>query len=237
MTPIAIRCARMAIAGTAFFAVVMYIAFAFIQPDLNPLHRFGSEYSVGRGGWLMKAAFFAWAGGILSLAVAMAKGLDPEARSRSAVVLLGLAAAGLAGAGMFDSDLQVLNADPPPLWVEPPPSGEQIRHAVAGFVFFLSLMSAAGLASRRLRQAGRLRGAYRALRYLSWLAPVAFAAFVIYFVPQGLAGLGQRIFLLVLFAWVVLAARGIATGAFLAGVSDRDAEGGRKSGLGRNQGP
>jgi hypothetical protein len=208
------RYARLAIAGTAFFAVVMYVAFAFIQPELNPLHRFGSEYAVGRGGWLMKAEFFAWAAGILSLAVAMAKGLDSEARSRSAVVLLGLAAAGLLAAGIFDTDLQVVNDNPPPPWVEPPPSDEQMRHVGGSFVFFLSLMLAAGLASRRLRLAGRLRGVYRALRHLAWLAPVSFVAFVVYFVPQGLAGIGQRIFLLVLFAWVVLAGRGIETGAF-----------------------
>ena len=39
---------RITIAGTVFFFSVMYIAFVFIQPELNPIHRFGSEYSVGR---------------------------------------------------------------------------------------------------------------------------------------------------------------------------------------------
>ncbi len=208
--------ARAAIAGTLFFGVVMYGVFVFVQPDLNPLHRFGSEYAVGPMGWLMKAAFFVWAAGVLSLAIAMARGLDPAARSRAAVALLVLSAAGLVVAGTFDSDLQVRNADPPPLWVEPPPSGEQVRHAIGSFVFFISLMLGAGLASRRLRLAGRLRGGYRALRVLAWAAPVAFVVFATYFVPQGLAGLGQRIFLLVLFAWVVLFARGVDTGAFRA---------------------
>ena len=167
----------------------------------------------------MKAAFFVRAAGILALVLAMAKGLDPEARSRSALVLLGLSAAGLLVAGVFDADLQVVNDNPPPLWVEPPPSDEQIGHLVGSFVFFLSLMVGAGLASRRLRLAGRLRGGYRALRYLSWLAPATFMAFAVYAVPAGFAGLGQRIFLLVLFAWVVLAARGIENGAFSREVS------------------
>lgn len=229
MNAVPIFSARVAIAGTIFFAVVMYIVFAFIQPELNPLHRFGSEYAVGRGGWLMKGAFFAWAAGVLSLAVAMAKGLDPEARSRGAVILLGLSAAGLLAAGVFDTDLQVPNDNPPPLWVEPPPSDEHMRHVAGSFVFFLSLMSAAGLASRRLRLAGRLRGVYRALRHLSWLSPLTFVAFAAYFVPQGLAGLGQRIFLLVLFAWVVLAARGIETSAFLRTPSRGAGEGLRPS--------
>lgn len=37
--------ARIAIAATVFYAFVMYVAFAFIQPELNPLYRYGSEYS------------------------------------------------------------------------------------------------------------------------------------------------------------------------------------------------
>ena len=208
------RCARIAIAGTLLFGAVMFVAFVFIQPELSPLHRYGSEYAVGRAGWLMKAAFFAWGAGILSLAVALAKGLDPEARSRIGVALFVLAALGLAVSGAFDSDLQVPNADPPPPWIEPPPSDEQKLHALGGFLFFLPFMAGAGVVSRRLRRAGRLGGAYRWLRYLAWLLPLSFVAFAMYFVPNGLAGLGQRIFLLLLFAWVVLAARGVETGAF-----------------------
>lgn len=37
-------------------------------------------------------------------------------------------------AGVHDSDLQVRNDDPPPRWVEPPASREQVRHAVGGLV-------------------------------------------------------------------------------------------------------
>ena len=214
MIPASTRAAWLAIAGTAFFAAVMFGAFPLIQPELNLLHRFGSEYAVGEMGWLMKVAFFAWAAGMLSLAVAVEQGLDPDARSRIGSALFALAAFGLVAAGLFDSDLQVLNEDPPPRWVEPPPSDEQKLHALGSFVFFLSLMPGAGLITRRLRRAGRLRGIYRWLRPLSWLIPLAFAGFAVYFVPRGLAGLGQRIFLLLIFAWIVLAARGIGTGAF-----------------------
>jgi hypothetical protein len=206
--------ARVAMAGMLFFVFVMYIAFVFIQPELNPLYRFGSEYSAGRMGWLMKLAFFLWGGGLLALALAMAKGLDTAARSRTAIIHFVFAGFGVAFAGLFDSDLQVLNEDPPPVWVETPPSDEQMLHDAGGFVGLISQMVAAGFATRRLRLAGRLGPKYLILRVLSWFTPAAFIAFALFFVSYGLAGLGQRIFLAMMFAWQIIAAHGLATGAF-----------------------
>ncbi len=206
--------ARIAMLGTLFFAFVMYVAFVFIQPELNPIYRFGSEYSVGRMGWLMKVAFFVWGGGLLALAFAMAKGLDTVSRSKTAIILFAVGGVGIFFAGVFDSDLQVLNENPPPIWVEAPASDEQSLHDAAGMVGLLSLMAAAGFATRRLRRAGRLGSKYRTLRLLSWLTPAAFVAFAFFFVSYGLAGLGQRVFLALMFAWQIIAARGLATGVF-----------------------
>lgn len=205
--------ARMSWSATVFYAFVLYVAFAFIQPELNPLHRFGSEYAVGRMGWLMKLAFFVWGGGLVALGLAMAKGLDAAARSNTAIVLFLIGGIGVFLAGVFDADMQIPNPEPPPAWIEAPPSPEQRLHGAAGSLGLLSLMAAAGLASRRLRIAGRLGFRYRSLRALAWLTPVAFVAFIVS-VPFGLAGLGQRIFLAVLFAWQLLAAWGISVGAF-----------------------
>lgn len=207
---------RVAIAGTLFIFAVVYIAFLFIQPELNPLYRFGSEYAVGRMGWLMKAAFFCWGVSLFAFAAAMAKGLDSQAKSRVGIVLFALAGVGIFLSGVFDSDLQIANQNPPPLWIEPPPSNEQIRHGVAGIIAFFSLIIGAGLVSRRLRVSGRLHGKYRWLRLLSWLSPVAFIVFVTVFIPHGFAGLGQRLFILIVFLWIVLAAHGLQKGAFSA---------------------
>ncbi len=206
--------AHTAALGTLFFVFVMYVAFPFIQPELNPIYRFGSEYSAGRMGWLMKLAFFVWGGALLALAVAMARGLDVAARSKTAVVLFVVSGVGVFLAGVFDSDLQVLNENPPPRWIEAPASDEESLHSTAGMVGLISLMVGAGFATRRLRLAGRLGSKYHALRSLAWLTPVAFLAFALFFVSYGLAGLGQRIFLALMFAWQVLTARGLATGAF-----------------------
>ncbi|MGD8328541.1 MAG: DUF998 domain-containing protein [Acidobacteriota bacterium] len=206
--------ARITIAATVCFFAVMYVAFVFIQPELNPLNRFGSEYAVGRMGWLMKLAFFCWSAGLAAFAVALLKGLDPEARSRISVVLFMIGAAGIFVSGMYDSDLQIPNDDPPPRWVEAPASEAGKVHDLAGLTAFFAIMPGAGLVTRRLRLAGRLRGRYRLLRALSWLTPVAFVAFVAVFIPRGLAGLGQRIFLALVFAWLIIAARGLEDGTF-----------------------
>ncbi len=161
----------------------------------------------------MKLAFFVWGGGMLALAASMVKGLDAESRSRAAVILFVTGGLGVFFAGVFDSDLQLLNDDPPPVWVEGPPSDEQMLHAAAGMVGLLSLMMAAGFATRRLRLAGRLGSPYHPLRILSWLTPAAFLAFLV-LTSYGWAGLGQRVFLALLFAWQLIAARGLAVGAF-----------------------
>lgn len=218
------RLARISWLATLFYVLVMYGAFLFIQPELNPLYRYGSEYAVGRMGWLMKLAFFLWGGGMLAFAVAMARGLDARARSTTSIILFAVGGTGVFFAGVFDADLQIRNDDPPPMWVEGSPSDEQQLHAGAGMIGLLSLMAAAGFATRRLRIAGRLGSKYRALRTLSWLTPAAFVAFFVS-VSYGLAGLGQRVFLGVLFAWQLLATWGLSVGAFTGPHGPREPEG------------
>lgn len=206
--------ARAAIATTLFFFVVMFAIFLFIQPELNPLYRWGSEYAVGRMGWLMKLAFFCWGTGLVAFSLALAKGLEADARSRISVVLFAIAGLGIFLSGVFDSGLQVFNEGPPPRWVEPPPSDESNLHTLVGVVAFFSFMPGAGLVSRRLRIAGRLHSGFRWLHYLSWLVPAAFIAMFAVFAPYGVTGLGQRIFLALFFLWLIIAARGLETGAF-----------------------
>lgn len=182
MSNFSITLARIALGGTTFFAVVMFIVFVFVQPELNPLYRFGSEYAVGRMGWLMKVAFYVWSAGLVAFAASIHQGLDDEACSVMGVSLVALAAVGIFLAGVWDSDLQVLNEQPPPRWIELPNSEESNLHNIASFVGLFSLMGGAGLITRRLRKAGRLRGGYRASRPISWVVPVSFAAFASFFV-------------------------------------------------------
>ena len=188
--------------GFAIFIAIM-TAFHFIQPELNPLERFGSEYVLGRLGWMMNVAFVSFGSGLAAFALALACALRPAARSRVGQVLFGFTALGILGSGLFSAD----------------PNGRAeswhgIGHAIAGLVAFLSMLPAMVIVSWRLRRANALAGGYRVLRLLSWVNVVLFLASLFLFEPLGLAGLGQRIFLIGMFAWLLIAAEGIRSGKF-----------------------
>lgn len=191
------------VTGFSMFILIMF-AFHFIQPEINPLTRFGSEYVVGRLGWVMNIAFFCFAGGLLSLAFAFSRGLPSHIQSRASVILLILAAIGILGSGLFNTHLQ---------GEEPTTAG--IIHALSGFLAFLTMIPAMFVISRRLRLAGLLNGKYKALRYLPWLITLLFLSMMFLFEPLNLVGLGQRLFLCAVFYWLILAARGLQSGAFI----------------------
>ena len=194
--------ARISATGFSLFVLIMF-AFHFIQPELNPLTRFGSEYVVGRLGWVMNVAFFCFAGGLLCLAFAFNRGLNTRDRSRTGVILLVLAAIGILGSGLFDTHLQ---------GEQPTTAG--IVHALSGFLAFLTMIPAMFIFSRRLRLAGLLKDKYKALSYLPWLITLLFLSMMFVFEALNLVGLGQRLFLCAIFYWLILAAWGLQTGAF-----------------------
>lgn len=186
--------ARLAMAGFCLFILVM-TSFHFIQPELNPMTRFGSEYVVGRMGWLMNFAFLCFAVGLFSLARTFRLALQPELRSKSGEILLSLSAVGILGSGLFNADLQSSDVTP---------SG--IAHALFGLLAFLTLIPSMFIFSKKLHKAGRTIGIFKALRYLPWVVLFFFLALLFYFGPGDLAGLGQRLFLASMFAWLIAAA-------------------------------
>lgn len=197
--------AGISIIGFSLFIFIM-LAFHFIQPELNPLTRFGSEYVVGRLGWIMNIAFFCFAGGLLSLAFAFSWGLNPQNRSRTGSILFVLAAIGILGAGLFNTHLQ---------GEQPTTAG--IIHALSSLFAFLTMIPAMFIFSRQLRLADLLKGKYKALRYLPWVITLLFVSMMFIFEALNLVGLGQRLFLCALFYWLLLASRGMQTGAFASG--------------------
>lgn len=195
------RLATISVVGFGLFLSLLS-ALHFIQPELDPLARFGSEYAAGRMGWLMNVAFVCFAVGLAALALAFDQGLRAPARSRLGSVLLGLGALGILSSGVFNADLQGAAT-----------TTRGIAHDLSGFVAFLSLLPAMIIVSRRLSRAGRLTGIYRALPRLAVLAVLLFLAMLFLFDPLGLVGLGQRLFLAAVFAWLLIAAAGLRSGA------------------------
>lgn len=197
-----VRLGRVATSSFAVFLAVV-VALHFVQPELHPFRRFVSEYAVGRMGWLLNAGFFFFAFGLAALATAFGWLLDLPARTRVGGTLLGISALGILAGGLFNADLQ--GADR---------TAQGIVHDLAGFVAFFGLMPGAIVCSRRLARADRLRGGHRRLDVLAWMLVALFLAMMFVFGPLGLVGLGQRVFLCGVFAWLLTAAHGLRTGAF-----------------------
>jgi len=188
-----------AIGGCLVFVTIM-AALHFIQPELNPITTFGSHYALGKMGWLMNLGSLAFATAVAALALASARMQDS---SRAGSILLGCSAFGLLVGGLFNVD---------PLGAQPTPSGRV--HLVAGLLTFLCMIPAAILLSRALSVAGRLRGWYWVLPGLSWLAALVFLANLSVLEALGLPGLGNRLFLAIMSAWLLTAGQGVRTNGF-----------------------
>jgi hypothetical protein len=188
-----------AIGGCIVFVTIM-AALHFIQPELNPITTFGSHYAHGKMGWLMNLGTLAFATAVAALALAFARLPDS---SRAGFILLGSSAFGLLIGGLVNVD---------PLGARPTPSG--LVHLLAGLMTFLCMIPAAILLSRGLSFADRLRGWYRVLPGLSWLAALLFLANLSVLGALGLPGLGNRLFLAIMSAWLLTAGQGVRTNGF-----------------------
>ncbi len=209
------KLAAITILGICIFVSIMFVAFPFIQPELDPMKRFGSEYVVGRHGWLMRVAFYSFATGIAAFVFAIGKTFDSAIRSRLVMGLFSVGAVGIVFSGVFDTELLIPNSTPPPEWTESTIlPWTHHAHKAAGITAFLSMVPAIGLMTRRLRKAGRLSGYFVILRVLAWLLPIAFVVFAAWSIEAGYAGFGQRLFLSLYFCWMLIASYGILTGAF-----------------------
>lgn len=198
----AVRLGLLAASGfTVFIAVAVVLHF--VQPELHPSRRFISEYAAGSMGWLLNAGFAFFAVGLSALAIAFGWRPGPLAGTRVGGVLLGVSAVGILVGGLFNADLQGAGR-----------TTRGVVHDLAGFVAFFSLIPGAIIVSKRLARADRLRGSYRRLTLLAWLLVPLFLAMMLVFGPLGLVGLGQRVFLCGLFAWLLAAAHGLGAGAF-----------------------
>ena len=194
------RLANAGIAGFSLFVVIL-VSFHFIQPELDPLRRFGSEYAAGRMGWLMRVAFFSLSAGLAATATAIGFTAGESSRSRVAGILMWVSSLGILLSGVFNADLQDASV-----------TRTGIAHDLVGFLAFLTLIPAMFVVSKSLRTEGSRRSAYSALRVLPWISLVLFVALLFYFSTTGLVGLGQRIFLVSILTWLFVTMVGVREG-------------------------
>ena len=90
-------------ANARLFAIIfllILVALHWLEPALHPLWRQVSEYELGKWGWLMRTAYFAWGGGLLLISLAAWPWLQSTkgVLGKWWLIVLGLA---LFGAGTF----------------------------------------------------------------------------------------------------------------------------------------
>jgi hypothetical protein len=178
------RLARAAIIG-AGCALAAVIALHLLNPEYDLVARPLSDYAVGRGGWLIATAIFAFA----ISALAIARGLSTTRASRAGVVSLYIAGIAYLIASIFPTDARLDNTVV---------TLAGALHFVAGYLSSPALVIAAILLARDSR----------ALAFALWASLVILVSVNI--LEWHIGGIGQRIFFAMALAWIIQTARRLA---------------------------
>lgn len=187
------------IQGAVLCYVLAALLLHFLQPDLSPLALPMSIYVLGRGGFLMTLTFFALAIALLAAGSALRLRLPKTWARHFGVFFMVLAALATIVAGIFPDD-----GRPPPLL---PATSTGWVHLFAGMAAFPSFLLGPLFLTLALRRQEEWRPDAPALAGVVVLLALSVIAFVVVAAPRDLAGLAQRVLLVLLFAWLLLVAR------------------------------
>jgi uncharacterized protein DUF998 len=159
--------ARAAIALSVTFLALLALLH-FLEPEFDPSWRMISEYELGRSGWLMTIAFFAWGGSVLTLTTAVSPSLNTTGGTVGHwwMLLIGVA---LFAAGIFE---------PYPI-TNPSPTVTSTLHNLSGVIVIMTFPIAASLVARSLAHHPNWKSASRPLLWvtlLAWFGMVVFFA-------------------------------------------------------------
>ena len=188
-----------AMAGfTAFLSVVLLMHL--VNPELAFASHYVSEYAIGKHGWLLNIAFIGNLIGSIALIIALCRAYPPPHRSIVSILLYGIATLAIL-TNFFPTD----------------PSGIPVTisghiHNLGGFYGGIAALLFFLIHSIRLHSFGLLRGFYRILLFLALFAPILFIAVMIAAAHMHkIVGIAQRIYILVVMSWLIIAANGIRT--------------------------
>jgi hypothetical protein len=181
-------------AYVTIFSVIYYVVAVallhFLRTDYDPGYRFLSEYVIGPYGELMRSTFFVFGVGALALSFGLWRSVSAKLRFLPGLLLWVIWAGAVFLAGIYTADLQ-----------GSPPTESGKMHALMSMIGFPCVVLAMPLISVLLRWEQKWRSV--------WLVCVALsAALIICFFAIGqlaemrLAGLGQRVFLACMLAWM-----------------------------------
>jgi len=189
-----------AVGGAFVIAVVLFyvtvqIAMHVLEPEFNPLRVPMSAYVLGAYGAWMTATYFVLAAGLLALAYCLATTLRRRPLTATAVIFLVIAASGALLAGSFPMDL---------------PGGTLTSagrlHMVGGALTFPSWILGVLLFTLSIRQDPRWQAVSAPLTVVAAGVVVAGAIMFLSVAILGFGAYAQRLLVVLLFAWMVLAA-------------------------------
>lgn len=186
------------VVGSVYFAITV-VAMHFIEPDLNPIRRFVSDYANGRAGWLQGLAFIVFGIGILAIAIGLYRALNPGRRATVAAVLIGILGVGIVASGIFPTDVPLEDGSQSYTF-----SGQM--HDFAGIFGFLSLIVGTFLLRGVFARDPQWQALARPARWFSWAILIGLLVFVIVGEIADLVGILQRIWLVIVITWLLLLA-------------------------------
>ncbi|MCG8458788.1 MAG: DUF998 domain-containing protein [Holophagales bacterium] len=197
------RLSFVAIAGFSLFLFVLFLMH-FVHPEIGFTNRFLSEYALGEHGWLLNVAFTGNLLGSVAFLAAIYQAYPPPHRSIAALACYGVATLAIL-TNFFPTD----------------PNGVAVSfsghiHNLGGFLGGLAALVFFVIHSQRLHSFGLLQGRYRALVWLAILAPILFIVVLVAAARESeMIGIIQRVYVLAVMLWLILAADGIGSGALL----------------------
>jgi hypothetical membrane protein len=198
------------VAGPVLFIVMVLIEGA-IRPGYDPMRVFVSQLSLGDEGWLQVANFVVTGFLIVAFAFGLRRVVPSGRGSRWGPILVGLVGADLIVSGVFVTDPALGYPPGAPLGLTANPTGHGLVHLLGAVGVFGALAAVCLVFARRFRaQTDRRRAIYSAASAVGLLV-FYFAATVAASSTdptRGIAGLLQRISIVIGFAWIAqLAAR------------------------------
>jgi hypothetical membrane protein len=187
--------------GTLILASVVYYvsvisAMHLLEPEFSPIRAPMSAYVLGAYGPLMTTTYFVLSAGLLGVAFGLVRTLGRTRVARIAFAVVLVAAAGVSLAGIFPMDF------PPPVRTS---SGR--LHALGGGMAFPGMTVGLSLFSLSLRRDIYWRSVSTKLLALSAGMIAAFRLMAASIAVLGYGGYAQRLFILVLFSWMIVAGR------------------------------
>jgi hypothetical protein len=189
--------------GFAIF-IATAILLHLIQPEFDPFSRFISEYALGEHGWLLRVALVGNFFGCFALMLLLYYAYPPPFRSWICIIGVGITIiTATILTAIFPADLH----------------GKALTlsghiHNFSALIGTLSMFVVMNVLSLRLHRSGLMQGLYRILPLLALVAPLFFLVNIVifYYIP-GLSGLGQRIFSVIIFTWLLVTLYGIRSGS------------------------